>query len=165
MEDPKTVAEQEMKKYRIAFGCDHAGFSAKTQIIRHLEKLGHKVDDLGCFSEEPCDYPDYAKAVAEKVSSGEFHKGVLACGSGIGMAIAANKFPKVRAAVVWDENAALTAASHNIANVLCLPVRRLPAVKLKRILTMWLKTPSGGGRHLRRVKKITALERQVIKKA
>lgn len=153
-----------MKKYRIAFGCDHAGFMAKAQIIKHLEKLGHKIGDFGCFGEESCDYPDYAKIVAEKVSCGEFNKGVLACGSGIGMAIAANKFSGVRAAVVWDENAALTSASHNMANVLCLPVRRLPAVKLKRMLTVWLKTPFAGGRHLRRVKKITALEREMIKK-
>ena len=143
---------------KIAVGCDHGGFGKKKGIVAQLVKLGHKVVDVGCHSEESVDYPDFAGKVARAVSTGQVDRGVLVCGTGIGMAIAANKFPKVRAAVCWDARTAALASEHNEANVLCLSGRFLPEPKLRRIVKTWLTTPFGGGRHERRVRKIGKLE-------
>jgi ribose 5-phosphate isomerase B len=145
-------------KMKIAVGCDHGGFLKKKGMVAHLVKLGHKVVDVGCHSEESVDYPDYARKVALAVSSGQVDRGVLLCGTGIGMAISANKFPGVRAAVCWSAKTAALASEHNKANVLCLSGRFLPEAALRKMVKIWLETPFGGGRHERRVRKISRLE-------
>ena len=145
---------------KIAVGADHAGFERKGSVIRTLRKLGHTVDDLGTNSMESCDYPDYAEKVGEAVSQGRADRGVLLCGTGIGMSIAANKFPKVRAAVAWNVKTAALASEHNKANVLCLSGRLIRPVLIPKMLRTWLATPFGANRHERRVKKISKLETQ-----
>ena len=108
---------------KIAVGADHGGFERKTEIVAFLQKLGHKVVDVGCYSEESVDYPDYARKVAKAVSLNRAERGILVCGTGIGMCIAANKLAKIRAAVCWNVKTAKLAAEHNQANVLCLSGR------------------------------------------
>ncbi len=139
---------------KIAIGSDHAGFLRKKEIISYLTHKGHKVVDVGCYSEESCDYPDYAAKVARSVSLERAERGILICGTGIGMAMAANKFKNVRAAVCWSPKVAALASEHNQANVLCMSARFLTLQQGERIVAAWLKTPFAGGRHLRRVKKI-----------
>lgn len=148
---------------KIALGSDHGGFERKKEIMTLLSRMEHKVVDVGCHSEESCDYPDYAKKVAHAVSAGQADRGILVCGTGIGMAIAANKFPKIRAAVCWDKKTAALASEHNQANVLCLSGRFLSLEKTERIVKAWLETSFGGGRHLRRVKKISEIEKSQCK--
>ena len=144
---------------KIAIGSDHGGFERKRELVSLLTKMGLKVVDMGCHSEDSCDYPDFAKRVAQAVSAGQADKGVLVCGTGIGMSIAANKVPGIRAAVCWSPKTAALASEHNQANVLCLSGRFLSAPAARSIVRTWLKTPFGGGRHLRRVKKIGKLEK------
>lgn len=139
---------------KIAIGSDHAGFLRKKEILSYLTSKGHKVVDVGCYSEESCDYPDYAKKVGRAVSLGRAERGVLICGTGIGMAMAANKFKNVRAAVCWSPKVAALASEHNQANILCLSARFLTLKLGERIVAAWLNTPFAGGRHLRRVNKI-----------
>lgn len=143
---------------KIAVGSDHGGFERKKEIIQTLQKLGHKVVDMGCSSEESTDYPDYARKVAQAVSLGRAERGVLVCGTGIGMSITANKFPKIRAALAWSVKTASLASEHNGANVLCLSGRFLKASLVPRMVQAWLTTPFAGGRHQRRVGKISKLE-------
>ncbi|OGR86775.1 MAG: ribose 5-phosphate isomerase B [Elusimicrobia bacterium RIFCSPLOWO2_01_FULL_60_11] len=149
---------------KIAVGADHGGFERKAAIIGTLRKLGHAVTDMGTDSDESVDYPDYAAKVAGAVSRGRAERGVLICGTGIGMSIAANKFPKVRAAVVWNVKTASLAAEHNKANVLCLSGRFLKPALIPKMLGAWLATPFGGSRHERRVKKIAKLEAQACRR-
>lgn len=145
---------------KIAFGCDHAAFKIKMNVMEHLKKQGHEVKDLGCSSAESCDYPDFAIAVAKEVSSGRAAGGVLICGSGIGMSIAANKISGVRAAVCWNAETAKLASEHNFANVLCLGARFLNEQELCNCIDTWLKTPnSAEPRHVKRIEKIMALEK------
>jgi ribose 5-phosphate isomerase B len=144
---------------KIAVGCDHGGFVRKSGIVDQLVKLGHKVVDVGCHSEESVDYPDFARKVGQAVASGQVDRGILICGTGIGMSIAANKVPGVRAAVCWDAKTAALASEHNNANVLCLSGRFLPAPTLRKMVKAWLTTPFAGGRHERRVGKMAELER------
>lgn len=139
---------------RIAIACDHAGFELKEKIKPFLSKLGHSVRDLGAFSAESVDYPLYARKVAGYVSSGKVQRGVLICGSGIGMCMAANKIKKVRAAACETTVTAKLSRSHNDSNVLCLGSRLLTVTKALSILSVWLKTPFEGGRHQRRVRMI-----------
>lgn len=139
---------------KIAIGADHAGFERKKEIIGQLSKMGHRIVDVGCYSEESVDYPDYAKKVGRAVSLNRADRGILVCGTGIGMAMAANKFPKIRAAVCWNPQTAALASEHNQANVLCLSGRFLSSRITEKIIQKWLKTPFAGGRHLRRIKKI-----------
>ena len=143
---------------KIAIGSDHAGFERKKEVIAFLSKTGHKVVDVGCYSEESCDYPDYARKVARAVSLSRVERGILVCGTGIGMCMAANKFQGVRAAVCWNPKSAALASEHNQANVLCLSGRLVPPVTIPKIVQAWLKTPFAGGRHLRRIKKIGQFE-------
>jgi ribose 5-phosphate isomerase B len=143
---------------RIAVGADHGGFARKRDVVRYLRSLGHSVKDMGTVSEDSVDYPDFAREVARAVGSGRARRGVLVCGTGIGMAIAANKVRGVRAAPVWSEKTAKLAAEHNGANVLCLSGRLFKAPALRRMLKAWLTTPFGGGRHQRRIDKISAME-------
>lgn len=139
---------------KIAIGTDHAGFSFKELLKKHLESKGHKVTDCGAFSEERCDYPDLGSKVAKLVSQGEAERGFLVCGSGIGMCMVANRFKNVRAAVLRDENDAILAREHNDANVACFGSRVSSIENVKNLADIFLKTPFGGGRHQARVEKI-----------
>lgn len=136
----------------IAIGCDHAGFKMKEALKQHLKKLGYSVTDFGTDSEESCDYPEFARAVANAVVSGEAGKGVLICGTGIGMSIAANKVRGIRAAVVTDEFSARATREHNDANILCLGARVTDLHRAIDLLEIFLITPfSGGANHVRRI--------------
>ena len=145
---------------RIAVGSDHAGYRLKRAMGRELARLGHDVLDLGCGSDRTrVDYPDYAVRVARAVATGRCARGVLACGTGIGMAMAANKVRGIRAAVCWDVLSARLAGEHNAANVLCVGGRMVTAVRGAAMLRAWLNALPKGGRHARRVRKIMALEK------
>ena len=144
---------------KIAIGCDHRGYDVKTKLVELVAKLGHEVVDVGSFSPDSCDYPDIAAAVARKVSSGEAERGILLCGSGIGMCIAANKIPGIRAAPCHDDLTAEMSRRHNDLNVLCLSADMLGERLIDRLVEVWLNTPFEGGRHSRRLEKITELER------
>lgn len=139
---------------KILIASDHAGFALKETLERALEQLGYDVDDLGPDSAESTDYADYAHPLARRVSSGEVKRGVLLCGTGLGMSYAANRHPNVRAAVAWTTEIAKLAREHNDANVLVLPARFLSDDEGVSILKIWLDTPFEGGRHARRVEKI-----------
>lgn len=148
---------------KIAIGADHRGHEAARSLARALENMGHEVvvQNGGGTTENPqsCDYPDRAHQVGGLVASGEADKGVLLCGSGIGMCIAANKVPGVRAALVHDEFTATMAKSHNDANVLCLSADMLGQRLIERMVEAWMTAEFEGGRHARRVAKIHAIER------
>jgi ribose 5-phosphate isomerase B len=136
-------------------GADHAGFDLKQKLVAELKKLGYEAIDVGPKQLDPSDdYPDYAKPVAEAVSTGKAPLGVLTCGTGLGMAYAANRYPHVRAAVAWSPEIAELAKSHNDANVLVLPSRFVSEAEGMEILHKWLATKFEGGRHQRRVEKI-----------
>jgi len=143
---------------RIALGADHAGVALKHNIRQLLDERGISYQDFGTNSSESVDYPDFAATVAHEVASGAFDRGILVCGSGIGMAIAANKVAGIRAASVVDENAARLSREHNDANVLALGERLTPPDAARRIVNAFLDTPFAGGRHQRRVDKIRALD-------
>ena len=143
---------------KVAIGADHAGFAAKEEIKVVLRALGHAVIDVGTTSEASCDYPDFAREVARQVVSGDADRGVLICGSGIGMSIAANKVKGIRAALVTDEKTADLSRRHNDANIFCAGARITPLVKIAESLKVWLAAPYEGGRHVNRVSKIAALE-------
>jgi ribose 5-phosphate isomerase B len=145
---------------KIALGADHAGFELKDQIKLHLQKKGVEVRDEGTSSPESVDYPDYARAVAHDVSEQRADLGILVCGSGIGMAIAANKVHGIRAAKVDTENEAELSRQHNNANVLTLGARIVKPDEALRIVDKWLATQFAGGRHERRVEKIAAIEKE-----
>ena len=138
----------------IPIAADHAGFEMKEKLERALTEMGYAVDDLGADSEQSSDYADFAHPLAQKVSSGEAKRGVLLCGTGLGMSYVANRYPHVRAAVAWTPEIAELARKHNDANVLVLPARFLSDDDGVRILKAWLDTPFEGGRHERRVGKI-----------
>lgn len=142
---------------KIVIGADHAGFELKETVKKKLTAMGHEVRDVGTISSDSVDYPDYAQKVAEKISSGEIKQGVLICGSGIGMAIAANKFANVRAVVGNDLDTARLSRRHNDANILTMGSRLIDAVLAERIVEVWLNTEFEGGRHQRRIDKIEKL--------
>jgi ribose 5-phosphate isomerase B len=144
---------------RIALGADHAGVALKREIARLLDERGIAYTDFGTHSIDSVDYPDFAALVGREVASGKFDRGILVCGTGIGMAMAANKIPGVRAAAPGDETAARLAREHNDANVLALGERLIGVEVARDIVTMFLKAPFNGGRHERRVNKINALDR------
>ena len=145
---------------KIAIGSDHAGLEAKNKVIEALRELDVPFDDLGTHTEASCDYPDFAVAVASRVSRKEADFGILSCGTGIGMSMAANKVPGVRAAVCHNNYTCEMARRHNNANVLCLGARVLDDATLKALVRLFLRTPFEGGRHARRVKKIDSLDRR-----
>ena len=151
------------EKMRIAIGTDHRGYAIRSKVIELVERLGHTVEDVGSFSGDAVDYPDIAAAVARKVSRGEVDRGILVCGTGMGMAIAANKFHGVRAAPCHDDLTAEMSRRHNDSNVLCLSADLLGERLIDRMVELWLSTPFEGGRHARRVEKIRELEEQVEK--
>ena len=142
----------------ILIASDHAGFELKEKLEHWLREAGYAVNDLGTNSEQSTDYADYAHPLARRVSDGEAERGVLLCGTGLGMSYVANRYPHVRAAVAWSPEIAELARKHNDANVLALPARFLSEDQAREILKAWLDTPFEGGRHERRVEKI---EREV----
>lgn len=144
---------------RIAIGADHRGLDAARLTAQHLASEGHETTILGECDDGPSDYPDQAWLVARAVSSGEADRGILICGTSIGMAIAANKIPGIRAAVVHDELTAQLSRAHNDANVLCLSGDLLGQRLIEKIIDVWLATEFEGGRHARRVDKIARIER------
>ncbi|MGE5143142.1 MAG: RpiB/LacA/LacB family sugar-phosphate isomerase [Acidobacteriota bacterium] len=140
---------------RVPVGADHAGFELKAKLIDELQRLGYDPVDVGAQALDPQDdYPDFARPVAEAVSRGEVQRGVLTCGTGLGMAYVANRYPHVRAAVVWSPEIAELSRRHNDANILVLPSRFMSDSESLDILRRWLDTPFEGGRHERRVEKI-----------
>jgi len=149
---------------RVAIGCDHRGFSIRAKLVELLARRGHEVLDLGVTTPDPVDYPDIAALVAEKVSRREVDRGILICGTGLGMCIAANKYLGVRAAPCHDDLTAEISRRHNDLNVLCLSADLLGERLIDRMVEIWLDTPFDGGRHARRVEKILALEREVSDK-
>ncbi len=143
---------------RIAVGSDHRGTHLRRKVVELLANLGQEVDDLGSHDDRCVDYPDIAARVARKVSEGKADRGVLICGTGLGMTIAANKFPGVRAAPCYDDVTAEMSRRHNDLNVLCLSGDILGERQVDRMLEIWLNTEFEGGRHARRVEKIAQLE-------
>ena len=148
---------------RIIIGSDHAGFALKESVKGFLSSAGFRVFDAGTHRDESVDYPDYGVLAAGRVSSGEFEKGILVCGSGVGMAIVANKFPGIRAALCLDEETARLARQHNDSNILVLAGRKTEAAAAERIIKTWLETPFEGGRHQKRLDKIRELEQKLCK--
>jgi ribose 5-phosphate isomerase B len=144
---------------KIALAADHAGYEEKEKIKQTLDELGVEYVDMGTASTDSVDYPDYAKKVGEAVSRGDFDQGLLVCGSGTGMAIAANKVRGVRAAVAWNEDIARLAREHNDANVLSLPARFMSDEDAAKVVKAWFAADFEGGRHAKRVEKITELEK------
>jgi len=139
---------------RIPIASDHAGFELKEQLRAALARRGFDVEDLGPASDASTDYADYAHPLAREVSRGEVKRGILMCGTGLGMSYVANRYPHVRAAVAWSPEVAELARRHNDANVLVLPARFLSAEEAENILDAWLAAPFEGGRHERRIEKI-----------
>ena len=140
---------------RIYVGADHAGFALKQKLVDELQRLGYEPVDVGPATCDPTDdYPDFAKPVAEAVSKGIAPRGVLTCGTGLGMGYVANRYPRVRAAVVWSPEVAELSRTHNDANILILPSRFVSDDEGLDILRRFLATPFEGGRHTRRVEKI-----------
>ncbi len=150
---------------KIALGSDHAGFELKENIKQRLQSQGIAIDDRGTNSPDSCDYPDYAQAVANKVAAHNADFGILVCGTGIGMSIAANKVPGIRAARVVTESDAELAREHNDANVLTFGARVTGDEEAFKIMDKWLATPFAGGRHGLRVDKVMAIEREVETKS
>ncbi len=146
---------------RIALGADHAGVDLKDRLRHRLEASGLLCEDFGTTSTDPVDYPDFAVRVARVVAAGQCDRGILVCGSGLGMAIAANKIPGVRAVAVADEESARLAREHNDANVLAIGARLTPADQAARLVDLFIATPFSGGRHQRRLDKIAALDQEL----
>src|SRR5262249_14055133 len=147
---------------KIALGADHAGFELKEKLRGYLQQKGITVDDRGTKSSDSVDYPDYARLVSEDVINKKADFGILVCGSGIGMSIAANKVAGIRAVNAHDETEAHLAREHNNANVLTLGGRFLDESAAQKIIDKWLTTPFAGGRHAQRVDKIAAIERTEV---
>ena len=143
---------------RIVIGSDHAGFELKEALQQWLHEAGHEVIDVGTDSDASCDYPVFGAAVAREVAAGDADRGVAVCGSGLGICMAANKIPGVRAATCHDEVTAEMSRRHNDLNVLCLSAEMIGPELQEKMLRTWLETPFEGGRHARRVAKIAALE-------
>lgn len=143
---------------RIAIASDHAGFCQKAAVADHVRSLGHEVDDLGPDSDDRVDYPDFARAVAEGVSQGTYDYGILICGTGLGMAMSADKVPGVRATPIQTPGFAALSREHNDANVLCLSARFVSEELNFEICRVFLTTEFGGGRHAQRVAKMMALD-------
>jgi len=143
---------------KIAVGSDHRGFEAKQQIKAIIAQLGHESIDVGTNDSNPVDYPDPAYLAAKAVAEKRADRAILACGTGIGMSITANKIKGIRAALCHDELSAQISRHHNDANVLCLSGDLIGEVLLRKIVEVWLETDFSGGRHLRRIRKIAAIE-------
>ena len=136
---------------KVVIGSDHGGFALKKVVLELLENLGHEIQDIGCYTLDSVDYPDFADQVSEKVISGEADRGILICGTGIGMSMAANKHQGIRAALCSEQYTAHMSREHNDANVLCMGERVTGSGVAEEIVRTWLATPFGGGRHQRRI--------------
>lgn len=147
---------------KIYAGSDHAGFTARAKVVEHLRKRGFEVDDLGAPSEESTDYPDWAAKVGRAVRGDRGSLGLLLCGTGLGVSVAANKIRGVRAVNVWNAETAALARAHNDANVLCVGARFVPEAEIFPIVDAFLGATALGGRHARRVEKIAALETEEL---
>ena len=147
----------------VAIGCDHGGFEMKNILIQYVQELGHTVIDCGTNSKDSVDYPDFALAVAEKIRAKEACCGIVIDGAGIGSCMAANKVPGIRAAMCYDYATANNSREHNNANVLTLGAGLLGLNQVKLIVKTWLEVPYAGGRHERRIEKITAIEKRYMK--
>ena len=143
---------------KIALAADHAGFALKEQVGEYLRTKGLEVEDLGPTSTEPVDYPDFAEKVATRVAAKQADYGVLVCGTGLGMMLAANKVPGIRAVPANDTLSARMAREHNDANVLTMGGRMIDEATMRKIVDTWLSTPFAGGRHERRIEKIQAID-------
>ncbi len=149
---------------KIAIGADHGGFHLKTALVEYIKKLGHTVEDLGTHSEQPADYPDYARAVAQTVIDKKAERGVLICGSGVGACVAANKFPGIRAAVCHDTFSAHQGVEDDNMNILCLGARVIGPELAKEIVRVYLSASfSGAERHVRRLGKVEAIEKEFMR--
>jgi len=148
---------------KIAVGSDHGGFLLKNEIMKHLKEKAIDFVDFGCFTTESVDYPDIGQAVGEAVAGGGYEKGIICCGTGIGISISANKVPGIRAALCGDCFSAKASREHNNANVLALGERVIGVELAKMIVDMWLGTEFQGGRHSRRVEKISSIEKKYSK--
>lgn len=147
---------------KVAIASDHGGYNLKGVIIELLKKLQMDYQDFGCFSADSVDYPDFAGLVAREVASGNCERGILICGTGIGMSIAANKFPGIRAALCHDVFSARATREHNNSNVLCLGERVIGPGLAGEIVRVWLETEFSGGRHQKRLDKIKSLEEKFV---
>ena len=146
---------------KLTSGSDHRGYRVKQKIVDYLNQNGHSCNDVGTNSDQSVDYPDIAQAVSRDVCAGASERGILICGTGIGMAIAANKYPGVRAASCHDEITAEMSRRHNDANVLCLSADLFGERTVEPLLQLWLNTDFEGGRHERRVQKISKIEKSL----
>jgi ribose 5-phosphate isomerase B len=145
----------------IAIGSDHGGVELKNYLVAWLRSQAAEVQDLGTQGHESVDYPDFGREVSLRVAQGEAERGILICTSGIGMSITANKFPRVRAALVADLEGARTSREHNDANILVLSGAKTEKTRAREIVETWLETPFARGRHQRRVEKIAQIEREL----
>ncbi|WP_168121387.1 ribose 5-phosphate isomerase B [Paenibacillus sp. HB172176] len=146
---------------KIAIGADHGGYRLKEILVPFIESLGHEVEDVGCSCEQSVDYPDYSLPVCEMVTGGKAERGVLICGTGIGMSIAANKFPGIRCALVHDLFSAKATREHNDTNVLSMGERVIGPGVAQEIIRTWLETPfSNGERHIGRLNKVAQIEQK-----
>ncbi len=149
---------------KIAIGADHGGFYLKTVLAEYMKKLGHATDDLGTHTEQPADYPDYARAVAGAILAKKAERGILICGSGVGAGVAANKFPGIRAAVCHDTFSAHQGVEDDNMNVLCLGARVVGPELAKEIVRVYLSASfSGAERHIRRLAKVDAIEKEFMR--
>jgi len=147
----------------LAIGADHGGFHLKTIVVDFLKNLGHEVHDLGTHSDEPVDYPDYARAVSKEILLRKAERGILICGSGVGACVAANKFPGIRAAICHDTFSAHQGVEDDNVNILCLGARVVGYELAKEIVRVWLSSSfSGTERHIRRLAKIDEIEKEFI---
>ena len=145
---------------KIVIGCDHGGLELKNEIIKHLNAKNIETCDVGTYTTDSCNYPDYAKALCEKIQSGEFERGILVCGTGIGMSIAANKHNGIRAACCSDTFSARMTRMHNDANVLCLGGRVVGLGLALDMVDLFVETEFEGGRHSQRVAMLAEIEKQ-----
>ena len=136
---------------KVAIGCDHGGIDLKQTVVSVLQEFGHEIEDQGCFSEESVDYPSFAEAVCSLVKDGSCERGILVCGTGIGMSMAANRYPEIRAALCGETFSARMSREHNNANVLCLGARVTGPGLAEEIVRIWMTTDFVGGRHQRRI--------------
>ena len=148
-------------KIRIAIGSDHGGFDLKQDVVDFLKAWRYKIKDFGTRSAERCDYPSIGYKVASGVAAGKFTRGILICKSGIGMCIVANKVRGIRAALLSNAESARLSREHNDANVAIFSGKSMTISKAKKILDVWLSTPFEGGRHLKRIKQISAIEKRI----
>ncbi|MGP1504699.1 MAG: ribose 5-phosphate isomerase B [Eggerthia catenaformis] len=146
----------------IAIACDHGGYRLKNVLFKELQRQGYKVKDFGTYSEESCDYPDYAGKAAKAVASGECDKGVVVCGTGIGVSITANKVKGIRCALCHDVFSAKATRNHNDANMLAMGQRVIGEGLAIEVLNAWLSSDFEGGRHIPRIEKMMALEKEQL---